>query len=86
MKLGEGNFYRSGSGSSPVVVAQHTTEPLTAFDLPTALADTVLGLEQRVAQTLVVPLDVVVLGELPDGTTKRPFAEEDHPVDALMLG
>jgi hypothetical protein len=34
----------------------------------------------------VVPLDVVVVGELPDGTTKRLFAEEDHPVDALVLG
>jgi hypothetical protein len=46
MKLEEEDFHRSGSGRSPVVVAQHTTEPLTALDITTALADTILGLDQ----------------------------------------
>jgi len=43
---------------------------LTDLIARTGLADTILGLDQLVAQAQVVPLDVVVFREPPDGATK----------------
>ena len=79
------NLRRRGSSGSSVVVTQHAAESLAARYITEAFANTILGLNQRVAQTLVVPLRVVMLGEVADGTTKGPLAEEDHPVDALAF-
>ena len=61
---------RNESSRGSVVVPQHPAESLPTLDAAVAFPDTLLGLDQRVVQTLVVPLDVVVLGELPDGTPK----------------
>ncbi len=42
-------------------------------------------LDDRVVESLVIPLRAVVPDLLPDGAAQRFLAEEDHPVEALRL-
>ena len=44
-----------------------------------------LPLDEFVPEPLVIPLAVIVREVLVDGVTKMPLAEEDHPVQALIL-
>ncbi len=72
MRLGAGDSsLQNGSSYSPVVVTQHAAESLPTLDVTTALADSFLGLDERVVQPLMISFDVMVSGEFADGTTKR---------------
>ena len=52
---------RSGvSGSSSVVVPQESTEPFTAFDVASRVADIISGIDQQVFQSLMISFLVIV--------------------------
>ena len=86
-QLGEGDWLLPDASSrSPVVIPEHSAESLSALNVTTALADTILGLDQCVVQPLMISLHVVMLGELTNGATERLLAKENHPVDALIFG
>ncbi len=43
------------------------------------------AVDQRILQTLMIPLAVVVLDELGDRPSEVPFTLRDHPVETLVL-
>ncbi len=72
-------------GSDAAIVAQHPAEPPGAFDRTDRLPFADIRLDQSVVEPLVIPLCVVVSGEFSCRLTKRPFPEEDHSVETLVL-
>ena len=68
-----------------VVVPQRAAEALSANDDATSATDGRLGIDDHIFETLMVPFPMVVLDEIADGATQGVFAEEDHPVEALLL-
>jgi len=42
-------------------------------------------LDQPIVDPLVIPLPVIVSGILASGLSQRPFAEEDHSIETLIL-
>ncbi len=71
--------------SSAMVEAQHSAEPLNAFDGARCRFDLVVRLDQSIIDPLMIPLTVVVSRVLASGLSERPFAEEDHPIETLVL-
>ena len=68
---------------SPLVVAEQTAEPLVAID-PPARSDVVdASVDQSIAETLMVPLAVVVLDILAHNSPKMPLAKWNHVADTL---
>jgi hypothetical protein len=74
-----------GSSRGSVVVSQHAAQSLTALDVTTTPADAILRFDQHVAETLVVPLDMVMLGELTDGTMTTLSVGEPEPLSAKLF-
>src|SRR5262245_33596221 len=68
-------------GSAPIEL-QQAAQALIADDLAIANQST---LDQLVAETLVVAFDVVMREVLLESATEVAFAEQDHPVEALLL-
>jgi len=68
-----------------MVVAEHPAESLTAAHAPDGLGRAGQGRDDRVAESLVIPLGVVVRDVLANRTSQGVLTEEDHPVEALRL-
>ena len=68
-----------------VVVAEQPAEAFATDDVAVAPADLIAGLDDGVAQALVVAFGVVVAEEGVDGFAERPFPEEDHAVEGFVL-
>jgi hypothetical protein len=68
-----------------MVEAQHPPEPLVAFDGARCRFGTVRRLDQPIIDPLMIPLPVIVNGVLTSCLSKRPLAEEDHAIEALLL-
>jgi len=75
------NRLRSGAA----IEAKHPAEPLDAIDRPDRGSRTGIALDQAVVVPLMIPLPVIMRGELTSSFAKRPFTEEDHSVEALIL-
>ncbi len=68
-----------------MIEAQHSAESLAASHCSGCPGRSAIQLDQLVVETLVVPLPVVVLGELMERPVQRVLAEEDHAIQALFL-
>ena len=68
-----------------MVEAQHSTEPLSAFDDANCRFGTIAGLNQPILDALVIPLPMIMSGVLASRFPQRPFTEEDHPIETLIL-
>ena len=66
-----------------VVVPQHPAESLPTADAPERPRGAGHGRDDRVVESLVIPLGMVMREVLHDRTSQGRFAEEDHPVEAL---
>jgi hypothetical protein len=75
----------SGSLCCPaIVVSQQAAEPLSAGNLATVTTDFVAGLNNPVAQSLMVSFGVVVVIDvLANGPAKHAFAKEDQAIETL---
>ena len=67
-----------------MVVPQHPAESFAASNSAGTPPDA-FWLDDRVVESLMVPLDVVMGKVLANRTPQRLLAEEDHPVEALGL-
>ena len=68
-----------------MVEAQHPAEPLGAFDGGPCRFGAVGRIDQPIIDPLMVPLPMIVSGILASGLPQRPFAEEDHSIETLIL-
>jgi hypothetical protein len=73
-----------GSGG-PMIVTQHSTEPFMAVNLTAHRVESVIRLDQNVVESLVVALAMVMSSVLASRLLKRPFSEEDHPMETFVL-
>ena len=67
------------------VVAKHATESFAARNVAGCRADLIFWINDPVRDPLVVSLSVAVGEELTLSLAQRREAEEDHPVQALVL-
>ena len=68
-----------------MVVTEHPAEFLTAVHAPDGLGGEGQGRNDRVAESLVIPLRVVMHDLLADRASQGVLAEGDHPIEALRL-
>ncbi len=68
-----------------MVEAEHPAESLEALDRADCRCRTITGLDQPIVDPLVIPLPVIMSGILASGFPKRPFSEEDHPMETFVL-
>ncbi len=68
-----------------MVETQHPAEPLRALDCADCRSRTIIGLDQPIIDPLVIPLPVIMSRVLTSRLPKRPFPEEDHPIEAFVL-
>ena len=68
-----------------MVVLQKAAESVPTFDVPTSLPDFLARFEDLVAEPLMVSLAMEMVQVSVDGSSQRPFAEEDHLFDAFGL-
>ena len=68
-----------------MIEAKHPTESFHTSNFAVVRILAAIRLDQSVVEPLVVPLGVVMSGELPRRFPKRSFSEEDHPIEAFVL-
>lgn len=68
-----------------VVVSEHPAEVFSATNLARDVSNAVLGLDQTIADSLMIQLGVVVRKVRGGRTLQRWFSEEDYPIQALGL-
>ena len=68
-----------------MVVAEHPAKSLTAAHAPGDSRRTGQGRDDRVAESLVISLGVVMREVLVHRSSQRVLAEKDRPVEALGL-
>ena len=68
-----------------MVETQHPAEPLDALDRADCRCRTIAGLDQPIVDSLVISLPVIMRGVLASSSPKRPFSEEDHPIETFIL-
>ncbi len=68
-----------------MIEAQHSAEPLGTLDSAERRFRTIIGLNQPIVDPLVIPLPVIMGGELAGRFPERLLAEEDHPVETFVL-
>ena len=68
-----------------MIVAEHSAESLAPYDWVVKFANVGDGLQQPVAESLMISLAVVVGHVLCNRVPKRCPSEEDHPTQALFL-
>jgi hypothetical protein len=73
------------SRGGSVVVLQQASEPFTRQNATVADGRGRYRYDQLIAQALMVPFVMIVLDEFADGTPKRLFTDENHPVQARFL-
>jgi hypothetical protein len=72
------------SGCLSIIVVQPSAQPLPTLNRSTAAAVS-LPHNQPVAQSLVVPLAMVMLNKFVDGLPQGAFSTPDHPLPAGFL-
>ena len=73
------------SGRASVVVLEQTTKSFTAFDFASNRTSITVRLNQLIAESLMIPLTVVMLDVFTNGLLERSPSEEDHTIKALGL-
>jgi hypothetical protein len=73
---------RSGSGR-PVVVSQQPAQPVPAADLGPTRGSGCRG-DQRIPESLMVPLPMVVRHELVQGAEQPALSEQDEAIETLV--
>ena len=73
------------SCSITIIVSKQAAKPFAAFDVALHEADFLTWINQLIAQSLMVPLSVIVFQELADSRAKRRLAEEDEPRKGFVL-
>ena len=73
------------SRRAAVIVSQEAAESLATSDLALRLADFLTWINPLIAQSLMVPLSVIMFQELADSRAKRRLAEEDKPRKGFVL-
>ena len=68
-----------------MVETKHPAEALEALDGARCRFGTVIRLDEAILDPLMIPLPVIVSGVLASCFPKRPFAEEDHSIETLIL-
>jgi hypothetical protein len=68
-----------------MIGAQHPAEPLGALDGARRRFGTATRLDQPIVDPLMVPLPMIMSGVLASSSSQRPFAEEDHLAETLIL-
>jgi len=68
-----------------MVEAQQSAESLDALECIISRLRSLIRLDQSIVDPLMIPLAVIMSGVLASGLSKRPFAEEDHSIEALIL-
>src|SRR5579859_6356282 len=68
-----------------LIVVQHSTQPPAALDRSCATGARLFPHDQPIAQTLVIPLAMIMLNKLVDGPAHRAFSEQNHPFQAGFL-
>jgi hypothetical protein len=63
-----------------VIVLQHSSEALSAYDLSFTLADVFVGRNDLVLQSLMVSLDVIMFDEVIDRPAQHALTKEDPSV------
>ena len=71
--------------SGALVETQQSAKPLDAFYCAESGCRTISGLDQPIANALVVSLFVIMSGELASRLAERTFAKEDHSVEAFIF-
>ena len=66
-----------------LVIVEQSTQALLSMD--STITDRRRALDQRVLQTLMIPLAMVVCNELGHRSSEMSFAQWNHPVEALLL-
>ena len=70
-------------GGSSEVVLEHSTESFTAFDFASNRTSITVRLNQLIAESLMIPLTVVMLDVFTNGLLERSPSEEDHAVETF---
>ena len=70
------------SRCAPVVIQQSTEALLTMY---ATTPDSWWTVNQAILETLMVPLAMVVRNELGYRSLEVPFAQQNHPVETLLL-
>jgi len=70
-------------GRVSMVIPQHPAESFPTTHAPEGPRGAGHGRDDRVVESLVIPLGMVMREVLHDRTSQGRFAEEDHPVEAL---
>jgi hypothetical protein len=73
------------SGGRSIVVVQRSTQTFPALDGACVYQVVWVGLDQTVAQALMVALSVVVGHGVANGCTQRTLSEQDQPFEAGLL-
>ncbi len=68
-----------------MIETQQPAEALEAIDCTEVRVEAVIGLDQLIVESLVIPLCVVMSGELSGRFPKRSLSKEDHPTETLVL-
>ena len=71
------------SGRASVVVLEQTTKSFTAFDFASNRTSITVRLNQLIAESLMIPLTVVMLDVFTNGLLERSPSEEDHAVETF---
>lgn len=66
-----------------IVVVQKAAEALSAANISVRCARFFVWFDEPVIQALVIPFAVTMETELADRIAQRPFAKEDHPIQAF---
>jgi len=61
-----------------MIVVQHSTQARAALDGCSAVSNKLFLDDQPIAQTLVVPLVMIVLHKFMDSLPQRAFSEQNH--------
>ncbi len=68
-----------------MIETQQPAEALEAIDCTEVRVEAVIGFDQLIAESLVVPLLMVVCSKLASSSPKRPFSKEDQPIETFVL-
>ena len=65
----------------PMVVAQHSTEPITVLNDPLSECNHIRGRDQSISHALMIPFGVIMSHVFFECPTQRGLAEGDHAID-----
>ncbi len=75
----------SSLGNGAMVETQQPAESLNTSNSAEIRFGAATGLDQAVAETLMIPFRVIMGNEIAGSPADRPFTEEDHSVETLVF-